>query len=71
MTWPIKARNRVTKLISIVFARSTVKSVAPEGENGPLSDMMRPYFGPMVATQRNRPDMAVEYTDSATSPTVR
>jgi hypothetical protein len=50
----------MTKDNSIVFAMNAASNVAEEGENGPLPDMMRPYFGWTAATTRNRPDMTVE-----------
>jgi hypothetical protein len=50
----------VTKEISIVLARKAVRRVAPDGENGPRFEIVRPYFGPITAMQKKSPDIDVE-----------
>jgi hypothetical protein len=46
----------MTNKISMVFARSAVKSAADARDNMPRFEMMYPYRGSVIATTKNKPE---------------
>jgi hypothetical protein len=62
-TWPINAKNTITKDNSTVLAIKAVNSAAEEGEKRPRADTTWPYFGCIKATMKNKAEQRVEYND--------